>query len=196
MTTIVTLDQVKTFLNISSTSTDTELPFYMSAAQQLWVNRGGPIGTPASPVDEWYDGGSHEIVLRQAPVSSIATVEESIGPIKYTLQYHEPGTSGYAWGYWFDPATSTVVRLAAGTPIPFTRGARNIHVRYTPGYSSVPEDIQLAVLLLIKHMWETQRGIGKRPGLGGTDDWRPSEGFAWPNRCEQILAGYKVPGIA
>jgi hypothetical protein len=163
----------------------------------MWANRGGPTGTPATPVDEWYNGGSPEINLRRSPVASITLVEESLGSIKYTLTEQATGSGSNAYAYTVDLATGTLVRRAAGMAVNFAIGLRNVHVQYTPGIATVPEDIQLAILLLIKHMWQTQRGIGRRPGTGGNDDeWQPREAFAWPNRVEQILAGYKIPGIA
>lgn len=196
MTDVVTLAQAKQFLNITATTYDAELPFYISSAQLMWVNRGGPVGNPAAPVDEWYDGGTETIVTRLRPIASVQLVVETFGSTGFTLINTTAGTSGYAWAYTVDMATGTFVRRAAGVAVPFATGVRNIHIQYTPGFATVPEDIQLAVLLLMKHMWETQRGIGKRPGLGGVDDVGPRESFAWPNRVQEILAGYAIPGIA
>jgi hypothetical protein len=197
MADVVSLAQTKAFLNITDTSADSELPFYVSASQNMWINRGGPVGTPSSPIEEWFDGGSPEITLRRAPIASITLVEESWGSSKYTLTEQASGTGSNAYAYTVDLATGTLIRRVAGVATSFANGIRNVRVQYTPGIATVPEDIQLAILLLIKHMWQTQRGIGRRPGTGGNDDeWQPREAFAWPNRCEQILAGYKIPGIA
>lgn len=195
-TAVVTLDQTKEFLNITNTASDTELPFYMSAATSMWALRGGPVGETAAPLDEWYDGGRPSIVTRTYPISSVTLVEESWGSTKYTLTEVATGSGGTAFAYTVDKATGTFVRRAAGIAVPFAVGERNVHIQYTPGYATVPEDVQLAVLLLIGHMWTTQRGIGKRPGLGGDDTSMTGGSFAWPNRCEEILAGYVVPGIA
>ena len=197
MADVVTLDQVKQFLNINNTSSDGELPFYIGAAEAQWAGRGLPLGTPAAPVDEWYDGGSDTIVVRSRPIDSVQLVAETWGSFTYVLTETEAGTSGYAWAYTVDLVTGTIIRRAAGVAIPFADGERNIHIQYTPGYADVPNDIQLAILLLIKHSWETQRGIGKRPGLGGNDD--PSskgDAYAWPYRVQEIADAYMIPGIA
>lgn len=195
MADVITLAQTKEFLNITTTDYDSELPFYISAAQQLWVNRGGPVGEPASSVDEWYDGGSDTIVVRNTPIVSVESVVETFGAIGYTLLNTPAGTSGYAWAYTVDLATGTFIRRAAGIAVPFISGVRNVHIQYTPGYSTAPEIVQQAVLLLVSHMWETQRGIGQRPGLGG-NEYDPRYGFTWPRRAEEILDGLVVPGIA
>lgn len=194
-TSVVTLQQAKDFLNITNTTSDAELPFYTSAATAMWANRGGPVGEPGAPLDEWYDGGRPTIVVRTRPIVTVTLVEESWGSTKYTLTETATGSGGTAFAYTVDKATGTFVRRAAGIAVPFAVGERNVHIQYTPGYATVPEDIQLAVLLLLKHMWTTQRGIGKRPGLGG-EEGTMKESFAWPDRVEEILAGYVVPGVA
>lgn len=196
MTDVITLAQAKAFLNITDATADAELPFYMDAAQAMWVNRGYPVGTPAEPVDEWYDGGTDTIVTRSGPIDSVQLITESWGSVTYTLVEHDTGTSGYAWAYTVDLQTGTFIRRAAGIATFFAPGVRNVHIQYTPGFTVVPSDIQLAILLLLKHMWSTQRGIGKRPGTGGNDDVAAKEGFAWPYRVQQIADGYPVFGIA
>lgn len=194
MDAVVNLEQVKQFLNITLPDSDGELPFYMSAATEMWANRGGPVG--AQTFDEWYDGGSTRIVVRTTPIISITSVTESLGAVSYTLTEADPGTSGSAWSYSVDKSIGAFTRRAAGVAVPFMDGVKNVNIQYTAGVGTVPEDVQLAVLLLVKHMWQTQRGAGKRPGQSPADDYQPREAFAWPNRCEEILAGYKVPGIA
>ena len=194
VTDVVTLQQAKDFLNITSTSSDSELSFFVSAASQMWANRGGPVGSQT--FDEWYDGGEPFIVVRSTPLISVELVTVSLGAFTYTLQEHATGTSGYAWSYTVDKRTGTFIRRSAGVAIPFENGYRNVHIQYTSGYGTVPDDVQLAVLLLIKHMWTTQRGIGKRPAMGGAEDDVRSATYVWPNKVEEILANYKIPGIA
>lgn len=191
---VVTLTQVKTFLNISGTTDDDQLEFFIQAATDMWARRGGPVGEQAD-IDEWYDGGSAQITVRTTPVISVSYVRETYGSIYYTLLDQAAGSSGYAWQYTVDKATGTFVRRAAGIAVNFMNGVRNINIKYTAGYTTVPDDVQLAVLLLVKHLWTTQRGIGRRPGMGGDDDNR-GEAYTWPNRVEEILANYKIPGIA
>lgn len=191
---VVTLQQAKDFLNITSTDADSELTFVVSAAESMWARRGGPVGSTAR--DEWLDGGEKFVVVRNVPIISVTSITVSLGAITYTLTEYPTGTSGYAWAYTVDKTTGTFVRRAAGVAIPFESGTRNVHVQYTSGYASVPEDVQLAVLLLVKHMWTTQRGVGLRPAMGGMEDAAPSATYMWPHKAEEILAGYKVPGIA
>lgn len=75
-------------------------------------------------------------------------------------------------------------------------------VVYTAGRAAtpdeVPEDIRLAVCIIGKHLWETQRGTASRPGmLGRTSSADPTErvpmGFAIPNRAVTLLEPYAQP---
>lgn len=194
---VVTIDEAKQFLNITVTTFDTELASFITAASQMWINRVGPVGSAA--FDEWYDGGVPQIALRHVPIQSVTSVVESYGStVHYTLteQVLDGSVSMDAWGYTIDTTTGMLTRRATGVAVPFAPGRRNVHVQYSAGYTAVPEDIKHAVFLLIMHFWQTQRGGSKRPGQGGTDDWRPDFAFTWPSRVEEIAASYRLPGIA
>lgn len=194
---IVQLADVKAQLNITVGTWDTQLASFITAASQMWVNRVGPVNTAAAQFNEWYDGGRDTIMLRQQPVSAVTSVIEVFSSqTSYALTYQSllPGGDNSAWGYTTDLSMGTVVRRAAGVAVPFVSGVRNVNVQYAGGFASPPADIQLAVRLLVKHMWETMRGNVKVPGQGG-NEWNPAMGFAWPARVKEIAAGYMIPGI-
>ena len=186
---------VKPFLNITNTTYDTELTAFIATASQMVVNKIGQVaGSPT--VDEWHDGGTTEIVLRnQGPIQSVTSVTESFGSIVYTLTQVtlDSGSVAGAYTYSVDLDRSVLVRRASGIATPFAEGTRNIHVTYVAGYATTPPDIKHATCLLIKHLWETQRGGLTRPAtLGETN---PGGAFSWPRRVEEILDAYVVPGI-
>lgn len=196
-TPIITLDDAKDFLGITNNTSNTEITDVIAAASQMIVNRIGHVLQPGSSVDEWHDGGSERIVLRnQSPIQSVTAVTENYGSITYTLTQVtlDSGASGVAFGYTVDLDEGLLVRRASGVAIPFMGGVRNIHVTYVAGYASAPADIQYACKVLVKHLWEPKRGSGTRyPGTGG--DEPPASPFAFPDRVEEILAAYSVPGI-
>lgn len=198
MADLVTLADAKAFLNITSTNQDTELGSFITSASDMITNRVGPVaGSPT--FDEWYDGGSTRIVLRHTPVQSITSITESYGSTTYytlTAQALDGGGGTSAYGYTVDLTHGIVTRRAAGIAVPFAAGQQNVHVVYVGGYSSTPAELQLATNLLIQHMWATQRGGAKRPGLGGNDGPPPSEWDGFPPRVEEILANFYTPGIA
>lgn len=194
---IVTLQQAKDFLNITTTTFDSELGGFIDAASQMITNRIGPVsGSPT--YDEWYDGGRPQIVLRHTPVQSVTSITESYGAAtSYTLTpvTLDSGSVAGSFAYTVDLSAGIITRRAAGVAMPFAPGVQNIHVVYTAGYATVPADLVQATNLLISHMWTTQRGGSKRPGTGG-DDWNPSHLESWPPRVEEILENYFIPGIA
>ncbi|WP_141692860.1 head-tail connector protein [Leifsonia xyli] len=193
---IIQLDDAKAQLNIVTNTHDKMLQSMISAASRMWVNRCGPVNTQT--FDEWYDGGNPRIIVRNSPIVTITRVEEVIGAVTYTLnlQTLQPGGDLSAWGYSVENTIGQLTRRAAGIAMPFTPGINNVHVAYTAGYTAIPEDIALAVTLLVQHLWETTRGAGRRPGQGGDDQWSPQLGYAWPHRVEEIAASYRTPGIA
>ena len=158
----------------------------------MWLARGLP-GAGTAHV-EWYDGGSPRIVLRYTPVVSVTTITENVGPTVYTLT-EQPLTGGTSGSFAFtcDPFTGVVVRRSAASAVPFAPGVANIQVSYSSGFAVVPEDIKLAIKLLVAHMWDTQRGGAKRPGLGG-DEYTPL--YMWPNRVQEIAEAYSGPSSA
>lgn len=192
---IVTLAQVKTFLNKTQTTDDAELSQFITAASVMWNRKVGPVsGTPS--FDERYDGGNPTISLRNIPVLTVTAVVESWGStFSKTLTQNEPDSgSGSAYDYSIDLTSGLLTRRAMGVAVPFVAGIHNIHVTYTAGYSTAPDDVQHAILLLVAHMWETQRGRMVLPNQV-QDDWNPAKGFMWPRRVLEIAQSYYVPGI-
>lgn len=191
---IVTLAEAKAFLNISGTTFDTELPDYITAASSMWIKRGGP-GASSPEYDEWHDGGGTTIALRHVPVLAISALTEATGSTLDALTEQDPGTSAGNYGYSVDTTTGAVTRRAGGIAVPFAAGKRNVHVVYTAGFVTAPADVKHAILLLILHMWETQRG-GTKKSNTNADDYQPGTTYSWPRRVEEIFMAYSIPGIA
>ncbi len=190
---IVTRDEAKDFLNITGADFDAELPAYITSASSMWVKRGGPGVSTA--YTEWYDGGSPMIALRHSPVVSVTSVTEVSGSISTALTEADPGTSSGSYEFSVDTASGILTRRAAGAAVAFVPGLRNVKVVYSAGAASVPADIKHAILLLVLHQWETQRGGTKRSKSNG-DDYQPGTTYSWPRRVEEIFAAHVAPGIA
>lgn len=188
---IITLEEAKTFLNITGTDDDDELQTFVDAAESMWLNRGGP-GASSPSYDEWHSGGRAAIVLNHIPVLAITSIVEAEGTSSSTLTEQDPGSASGSYGYSLDKKSGIVTRRVNGYAARFASGLRNVHVVYTAGYVSAPDDVKLAIKLLTLHGWETQRG-----DLPPSDDgYVQGTTYSWPRRVEEILAGYKVPGIA
>ena len=200
VTDIVAVPDVKDFLNITSSTFDGRLALFLSTASTMIQNRIGPVaGSPA--YDVWYDGGETQILLRHTPVQSITAINESYGgslAFALTEQIVDlPSSAGGLYGYSLNKSSGVLTRRVSGVAVPFAWGTLNIHITYVGGYAVAPADLQLATLLLVQHMWAVERGGSKRPGQGGDDTaGGGKDSDAWPQRVEEILENYYIPGIA
>lgn len=193
-TPIVTVDQAKTQLGITDDVSIAQLNTFVAAASQMIVNRIGPVaGSPT--LDEWHDGGSTDILLYdEGPLQSVTSVTESMGSVVYALTQIvlDSGSVTTPFGYTVDLNEGLLVRRAAGVAIPFAAGEQNIHITFVAGYATTPPDVTQATLLLVQHLWETQRG----PAVSGGRLMAGSDAYSMPNRVMEILSPYIVPGIA
>ena len=189
---IVTLADAKSFLSIDKTEFDDKLTTFIASESQAIVNDIGQVGGNLT-LDEWHDGGTDHIVLRNpGPIQSVTTVTESYGTITYTLTQVtlDVSSTGNAYTYTVDLDEGLLVRRAAGMAVPFANGVRNVHVTYVAGYVNIPADIQEACLLRVKYAFETQRGNR------GASNSGPASSEMTLARAEEILRRYRVPGLA
>lgn len=187
----VTINDVRDDLNITDSSNDAELQTIIDAATAMLENHPGYTvadRVKTTTYTEWYDGGIGRIVLNHYPVSSIISVTEYNGTAAQAIAA-EPWDSVTFTAYGYVLGTSGFLdRTASGYPVHFTG---RVKVVYVAGTDEVPADLRLAALLLVEHLWQTQRG-DQGPTLDGLDavspDFRSS--FALPNRVLEILAPY------
>ncbi|KAF4408658.1 phage head-tail connector protein [Streptomyces lycii] len=91
----------------------------------------------------------------------------------------------------FDPDTGVVTGDYYG-PTTFT---------YTAGREIVPSALTDAALIILQHIWRTQRGPA-RGGVAGSTDYSVTEpvqgfGYAIPNRALQLMEPFRLPpGVA
>lgn len=182
----VTLEVFKDHLNIpaGNTQDDAEVTRTLIAATSAAEGRGrvGPIIARAFDHRAASTGGV--VVLPKRPLVSIDAVVGTRG-----------GQSLVAADLGVDKLAG-IVEYRDGRGIP--SGAFDF--TYTAGWftsvAEVDEDVALAVCIIGKHLWETQRGRQSRPGiLGNTstaqaDPDRVPLGYALPNRAQQLLTPY------
>ena len=163
-----TLAGLKAHLNITASTSDTELATFLAAARKMIEAHTGPLA-PTS-VTEVVDGRPSAWVLSARPVVSVDSAT---------------GTD--------DSRTATLASLAIDGPAGVVRSAADNlsgswSVTYTAGMASVPENVELAVYVTAQHLWKTQRGGGQRPGQG-TDPVGSTVGYALPYMAIELLGG-------
>lgn len=180
---LVTLEAVKAQLNISAsdTSEDVELQGYIDAATAAVETQLGQIVDPRTVIDQLdFASGVTVFVLRSTPVISLTSIVSLDGTQTWTVT---------APTMYVDSASGCVTVLS-GPPV---KGS--VLATYQAGYTSVPANYRLAALIIIQHLWETQRGaMGVQLG-GDTDNYVAGRGFAIPRRAIELL-GPQLPGVA
>lgn len=176
---LVSLFQVKEQLNIavSDTSHDVELQSYVDAATFPVEEACGRVVEQRTVMDELaVRGGS--FLLRSVPVVSLTSVVAVDGSQNWDVsQLHVDSRSGE-------------VTVLSG-PIFCGR----ILATYVAGESEVLPNVQLAALIIVQHLWETQRGtMGVQLG-GDNENYVVGRGFAVPRRAIELL-GSQLPGVA
>lgn len=169
----VTLDELKTHLNITSSRDDAELFMTLSAAVDAVEGIVGPI--LHRTVTEQVAARCGVVVLGQYPVVSVTSLLSNETPVEYVLDVE----SGLL---------SDVTQYGAST------------VTYVAGRTVVPDAIRLATLIVAGHLWQIQKGAASPSGgLQGDDELTitPGVGYAIPSRAQDLLTPYATaPTVA
>jgi hypothetical protein len=188
----VSLSEVKTHLNISSsdTSLDEELRLFMDAATDLAEGYLGIIIGQRTYTSELYDGGNEFLRIRNPKVLSIASVyenDELLNSAQYVM----------------DPTGQRLYRIGSGTLYAtnsygyWTAGMNNVKVTYTAGFTNPPAAVRQGVLEIIRHLWQTQRGAMNVMGRNQTgDEFYPASTYSLPRRAMELLDPASLPGLA
>ncbi|MEV4159005.1 head-tail connector protein [Nonomuraea dietziae] len=180
---IVSLAKAKEHLNIDVADYDAELTGYLGAATEVVEHYVGAV-EPRSLTERYSGVGTAELILRHPPVQAVTAVVEN-------------GTALAAADYSLSDA-GVLVRMAGQRPHVWPYGRNNITVDYTAGRASVLDNFVLAGLIIIGHLWETQRGSGGSPLPGGSNDnmlFTPNFSFAIPRRAVELLQTSRIPGV-
>lgn len=168
----VKLEEAKAHLNITTGNHDGELQAMLTAAEAAIEERVGPLG-PVT-ITERLHGTGYPVALRHYPIISLTSVTPVGGAAYDTVALDLDETTG-------------TLTFASGSSI----GAGRYDVVYVAGRASLPADLRMAVLELVRHFWDTQRGPTRRPGSTASDSASntiPGAAYIFPFRVEQLLA--------
>jgi hypothetical protein len=162
----LTLDDVKTYLKINSPNDDLRLQVILDHVCELVQSYLGRR-LEANSYTEYYDGGRSSVFVKNIPVNNVTVVSEYDGTDYVTL--FGPNTDGSlpntasnsnSMQYIFYSDTGEVTRnvgLGRGNqglqmygPLTFKNYPKGVRITYNGGYITVPSDIKLATLDLIK----------------------------------------------
>lgn len=141
----------------TNTTSDEDLRLFISAATPIMEDLLG-AAIPRSRT-ETHDGGSSQIALLYSPVMSVTSVIETVGSSYVrTLTGQSPFSGGSfdPFGYAIDQQTGIITRLAAGYPINFMAGLRNVQITYVSGRTLTGNHL-LAARRVVKFLWQTEQ---------------------------------------
>lgn len=186
-TDVITTAELKAHLNITDSSSDTELAGFVSAASRVVDRYVGPVVVRS--VTQVFDGGRCRVLLSQIPVSSVTSVTDS-------------GTVLAASSYKIDTSAGVLTRVSGSDQVEFEPGIQSLTVVFAAGRVAATADVatsygdfRLAALIIGQHMWDTQRPAAAGPFTQGTDDYDPRYSYSVPRRALELL-GEPVGGIA
>lgn len=198
---LVGLGEVREHLNIDKLDRthDAELLRLIDACTPIVEGLTGPVAQRV--YQETYDGGTPFLSLRHRPVVAVNRVVEYRGPIPYELTQVPSPDLGTIYSYMFEPTGRVFRRTVGGGTTSFPGGAETVSVNYTAGYATVPANIRMAVLELVRvNYQQTQQAGHPMFGGGGGDDTVTSTallGFFVPNRVKELLApSRRHPSVA
>ena len=190
---IVSLQEVKEYLNIPATTTtsDEEIRRYMDAANDLAEQYTGVILGQKTYSNEVYDGVNADAIrLRSPKAIAITSVVEN-------------GVTIPSSGYYLDPTGQRLYRLGSNTLYAsnnygyWAPGVGNILITYRAGFVNPPMAAKQGVLEIIRHLWQSQRGgmnIMSRNASG--DELYSTPTYSLPRRAMELLDPVSLPGLA
>lgn len=203
---LVSLPDLKDYLRISAGdhSLDARLIRYIKAARPVVENVTGPI--VVRTYDERHTGGGPTVQIRRrpsstygtAPVLTLLTASEDLGASTYPLSIVASPHLGSSYSCMID-SIGTITRLTGGGGQgAFAGGMDSVHITYSAGQSTVPENVALGTLELLRSAYQTTRpsGTGRR---SAADDQDPGQRlrFALTDEIEKMLAPNKrAPSVA
>jgi uncharacterized phiE125 gp8 family phage protein len=184
----VTLDDVKSYLNITRTTNDDELIGFLDVAVAAIEDVIGPID--ARTVTEEIDSHGQRIVLSQTPVLAVSSV--SIEPWLGAA----PVDDTSAWR--LNSATGVLRRKVIGGSLPYYGPGSIFTITYTVGRAVASAPITQAILMQVADMWESQRGAMPLPANGDSAPpaYGGDAGFLSAEVMELLLPYLLPPGVA
>ena len=182
---VLSLQDAKVMLNIPLTDTtnDAELDSWIATIESsLERMTGGPMVNTQITERCEVTSGYTVFTVRQRPLVSVQAIvsASSLEPLSIVDVTD------------LDPNAGTI-RRRLGLPFigPYFSWLPIFNITYTAGWGvTVPAAFASAARIIVRHMWDTQRGVTAAPMLGGDETATiPGFGFAIPARAIELLDG-------
>lgn len=182
---LVTKTEYKTYAGISSTTQDAEIDLLIPKVSELVKSycRRSFIDGLDDIIVERTSGGFNEILLHEAPITQIISVERS-------LDYGNTYTALVEFTDWaLDTENYTIVALSN---LGFEKLINGYKVSYYAGYDPIPEDLKLAVMDLVTYYRKNDGSVhnNRTPGGGGSVQLEYIMNTNFPAHIKRVLDLY------
>jgi hypothetical protein len=175
---VVSLQRVKTHLNITASTHDGELQSVIDASEAAIAEKCGPLVSTATTAR--IRGGCYGLVLPVIPAISLTSVTPA------------DSTALTLADLYLDTEAGVVTYNSCAE---FT--ARYYDVVYNAGRTTCPADLQLAVLEMVRHLWGSQRSPALYPGSSVTEGpVTPGSAYLMPYRVQELITPHAQAGFA
>lgn len=179
--TLIDVADAKEQLNLTSTDEDTELQRYVDAAIERIEDYTGQTTTAESFTETLRPVNSDTIILRHRPVTDVTAVESADGSTTWSVDDIDVEDDGF-------------LHREGGAPF-----SGRITVTYNAGFATPPAKYELAALIIVQHLWQTQRGSRRNAPEPMSDSMSNTagggRGYAIPNAALELL-GEPAPVVA
>ena len=183
------LTDIKTQLGITGSGEDTflgNLRTQCGKAIDNYCDR--PDGFASGTWTHYLDGGGvSTLLLRNTTITSITSVHDDINrafgsdSLIASTSYNFIADTGE-----LNLETSNIISQPTGI---FQNGTGNVKVIYVGGYSSIPDDIQLAEIILVSKYFNLRRSAGITNMTAGGLSLGFDHGF--PQEAKDLLSKYR-----
>ena len=200
MADLITLDDYKLLEGVSSTQYDEKFETLITSVSKLvrtYCNNEFDAYATSPGVTDVFDiqWDSYVVQLRHSPVISITNVFERRAQSSDYEELFKDGTNNkYEW--YLDTVSDSIFRtLDSGKYKNWPQGVGSVKVTYLAGYTTIPDDLKLAIADLItyyhKDEWKERQSIGSATREGaGSSAIRNDPGF--PDHIRRILDIYRT----
>lgn len=195
---LTTLNDVKTFLGISSTAHDEVLKFLINQATDYIETFTGRRYTSTTYTQEEYDGtGTSELRLKHFPVVTFTLLE-----VNRATDNSDDWATIDAEDYWVN-SENGIVTLQSGfldydevnetglSPNIFQKSKNKYRATYTAGYTTVPYDLQYACCMIVSETFNVRKAAGIQSESLGDHSVTFGNLLEKSTTLKNILSGYK-----
>jgi hypothetical protein len=191
---LVTLDEYKDAMGISSPNDDIKLTALITSVSALVKTYCGRLFVDyvlTDKIEEFsISGGAYFVQLDESPVISVTSVEERSS---YGADYETLDTA--AQQYYLDPNTDSIYRTNGTSGYQnFCRGPGAVKVTYKAGFTDIPEDLKLVVQDLITYYHKHEyKGYQMMKGAAQSTPGSTSQykNVSFPDHIKRVLDLYK-----